>query len=545
MAMFQNLGSYKGGNMINRFLMLGTGFFCVVVLSGCPSSSANRVYVVPSSTGIPDGTSWATAFTSIQGAIEDAYARESQTGQPYEVWVKKGTYLQSTSIVMRPGINVIGNFNGDEASSSQWSLPNPNVNGDPTTVIAAASMSPPAISLVRGAPGSILSGFTLDGSGASGISGMYNTDLGAEAPIVSCCSLKNFNTSAGGGILSSDCSLSIVSCHIYNNVSTQGMAGVWAIVYDDNDQNYSITINNCVFDHNTSSLVGEYGCSGQASGAWVGGDCDVTVSSTTFEDNYACDSGGALRCGSGGNHISTVSDCDFVNNTAGSRGAIYVTGAAVIEKCLFNGNASTEGPGAIEGGTDTVLPLYINKCTFLGNSGMDGGAVLGGLNTLVVNSIFVQNKARRDGGAIYIFGSSGSPVVNSCTFTMNQANTDTTGGSGSAIHASDGMNLLVYNSILYGDIGDEIAGSSNTVVGHSDIQGGYSGVGNLNIIPSFIDPPSSMSDATFDLHLQISPSSSACINAALDSYPYSPDVDIEETSRPQGSAPDMGAFECE
>jgi hypothetical protein len=101
----------------------------------------------------------------------------------------------------------------------------------------------------------------------------------------------------------------------------------------------------------------------------------------------------------------------------------------------------------------------------------------------------------------------------------------------------------VTNSILWGDRSYEIyndAGSSPSVT-YCNVQGGYTGTGNINADPMFLDPdgpdnvPGTEDD---DLHLK---SASPCID--IGTAAGAPDTDIEGKPRPLGTGYDMGAFE--
>ena len=106
----------------------------------------------------------------------------------------------------------------------------------------------------------------------------------------------------------------------------------------------------------------------------------------------------------------------------------------------------------------------------------------------------------------------------------------------------------VTNNILWGDSPSEIynVSSSSPSVAYSDIQGGYTGTGNINADPLLADV------ANGDLHLQ---QGSPCIDAGDNSAPSLPATDFEGDDRKiddpkvadtgNGTSPivDMGADE--
>src|SRR5690606_29719279 len=62
-----------------------------------------------------DGTSWGTAFPTVQAAVSAAEAGDS-------IFVKKGTYLLNSSVTLKDGIKLYGSFNGTESSLAERNL---------------------------------------------------------------------------------------------------------------------------------------------------------------------------------------------------------------------------------------------------------------------------------------------------------------------------------------------------------------------------------------------------------------------------------------
>lgn len=116
-------------------------------------------------------------------------------------------------------------------------------------------------------------------------------------------------------------------------------------------------------------------------------------------------------------------DCTFVGNKGEYGGCIYVESNAdiVIDNCTFKDNSADYG-GAIYIYYDEST--NIKDCTFKDNSAYYGGALyFCDDNTFVERCIFKSNSANGCGGAIYLDGDYGSPVVgiNSNTFDSNTA----------------------------------------------------------------------------------------------------------------------------
>jgi hypothetical protein len=104
---------------------------------------------------------------------------------------------------------------------------------------------------------------------------------------------------------------------------------------------------------------------------------------------------------------------------------------------------------------------------------------LGG-NTVVTNCAFSGNSASEDGGAMWNGG--GEPAITNCTFSSNSAEE---GGAIRNWHS----NPAITNCILWGNGPQEIFNDdSNPVITYSDIQGGWTGEGNIDAEPLFVDP---------------------------------------------------------
>ena len=72
--------------------VLGTVVLILILLQVACSAAAGAVYVKGDSPGpIHDGTSWETAFTSVQEAVDAAVSGG-------EVWVAAGTYGQKVTL---------------------------------------------------------------------------------------------------------------------------------------------------------------------------------------------------------------------------------------------------------------------------------------------------------------------------------------------------------------------------------------------------------------------------------------------------------------
>jgi len=220
-----------------------------------------------------------------------------------------------------------------------------------------------------------------------------------------------------------------------------------------------------------------------------------------YADGTGLARGGAgLACQIG---IKTIRNCHFQDNYGLVGGALLSQISVLqLERCSFYGNRSLNQGGALY----ATSQFTVTDCLFFGNTaGTRGGAVYanqGGTDiedvpiTRFQNCVFHDNLANR-GGAAYVGDpsgpvSAGSVVWSGCTFFLNAAFLD-----GGAIAVPDtvspNMNVDIHNSILWGNRavdGTTLAGEPLNLrsVQHSIVQGGWTGIGNLDANPLFVDP---------------------------------------------------------
>ena len=129
---------------------------------------------------------------------------------------------------------------------------------------------------------------------------------------------------------------------------------------------------------------------------------------------------------------------------------------------------------------ETSSPTVTN-CTFSGNfaNGQGGGMYnLSSSDLTVTNCTFSGNEAT-NGGGMYNWNS--SPTVTNCTFTGNEV----FGGSGGMCNYNS-SSPTVTNCIFWDNSGTQISPGSLNVT-YNNVQGGYSGTGNINADPLFVD----------------------------------------------------------
>jgi len=274
-------------------------------------------------------------------------------------------------------------------------------------------------------------------------------------------------------------------------------------------------------------------------------NCSPTIVNCIISSNHADLQGGGIWIRN--SPTSRITNCTFSGNSAGIGGGIYLGDAnTMITRCNFSVNSADNG-GAIF--NDGASPI-ISNCTFWDNfvnSGGTGGAIRNGSSDpKITNCLFSGNNTDNEGGGI--FNSTSNPTLTNCTFTNNSAD------SGGAIYNS-GSSPTITNCILWGDTavsGDnEIHDSGSLsipVVTYCDVQGGYTGTGNIGANLLLDDP-------LLDVNLNIL-QGSPCIDAGNnEAVPADTEYDLGGNPRftddpatadtGAGTAPivDMGAYE--
>jgi predicted outer membrane repeat protein len=153
------------------------------------------------------------------------------------------------------------------------------------------------------------------------------------------------------------------------------------------------------------------------------GSRNATVANCTFEKNNA-ETGGAIHAQDAG---LTATNCTFYSNSGETGGAIAIAGtsALMVADCTFSSGFAPQGGGAIH--LLTGADAKIERSSFLFNSTDGrGGALLaetdkkGGIRLGIRESIFRENVAKQNGGALAFKGVF-APTVANCTFEKNNS----------------------------------------------------------------------------------------------------------------------------
>jgi hypothetical protein len=262
--------------------------------------------------------------------------------------------------------------------------------------------------------------------------------------------------------------------------------------------------------------------------------------------------GGIFACGNSTEYFIIIENNVVSNNYASNYasggwgamgGGIYIKMDGRINKNIICGN-KTFDLRLYAGGGITVVdysPDVCNNIIFDNYSNDQGGGMTIAFSDVVLfNNLIFNNKAEGYGGGIEFLGFTNAILINN-TIVNNMAN-----GKGGGINLNNEP-LVIMNCIFWGNIATADSQLSCNFSNQPNlfwctIQGGWSGSGNIDLYPEFVD------SANGDFHLA---ENSPCIGAAIDSieiagtWYYCPLTDMEGNPRPNppGSMPDMGAFE--
>lgn len=251
--------------------------------------------------------------------------------------------------------------------------------------------------------------------------------------------------------------------------------------------------------------------------------------------------GGMLNSGS-----PTLRNCLFIGNTASSRGGgAYSDGTPTLVRCNFVNNSADLGGGIRIIGSPTLI-----DCNFFGNqaTGGFGGGIYSIGSPILTQCIFSGNESISGSGGGIAIGS-GTPLLTNCTFANNTA--DSLGGG--IWHPNGGVTWII-NCIFRGNSDGggvnqsaQIHVSSGTpIVNHSNLQGGWSGIGanNIDADPLFVDadgPDDVIGTPDDDLRLL---AGSPCINTGDNTgIPTDLFSDPDGNPRFNNCIVDMGVYE--
>jgi len=264
--------------------------------------------------------------------------------------------------------------------------------------------------------------------------------------------------------------------------------------------------------------------------------CIITENEDISERNSNIDGGGGIflnRSNAKIYHCEITKNRTTEGNIAGG-GIFCMDGTVTIDRCKIVGNvANGVGGGVFCRGIYSGCDAIIMRSMIHENSALGGaGIYVCSANSMIVNCVISKNTASVGGGICFYAG--GSSTIHNCTITGNQATACCTDWGG-GIWSYTPCIKEVSNSIIWGNIPDDISPNDQTQIIWSDIGEEWFGVGNINKNPCF--------DQTVNDGFLLK-AESPCINSGDPNIIIEPnETDLDGRPRILGGRVDMGAYE--
>ena len=335
---------------------------------------------------------------------------------------------------------------------------------------------------------SVVDGFKIINGNMSSGGGIYCSSL--SSPMITNNILAGNTADSGSGIFCMNASPKIIRNIITGNAADWG-GGIYCNYASPTIMHNEITFNSA---------------DEQGGGILCRNNSAPLIGDNTITGNDAIRYGGGISCleGSSARITQNTISGNLINYYDG--GGIYTgSSSAVIIKNTISGNIAGDDGGAI--GSYSTSTLTITNNIINGNTANDdGGGIYAYYSpSTITNNLISGNHAGDDGGGIRYYNYSHNAANN--TITGN-----TSGDRGGGI-CSYRATSAITNSILWFNSPNAIytdSGPSPSVT-YSDVQGGYSGSGNINATPLFANGP--LGKYYLSQIASGQPSNSPCVNA--------------------------------
>ncbi|MBN1296358.1 DUF1565 domain-containing protein [bacterium] len=335
----------------------------------------------------------------------------------------------------------------------------------------------------------------INGHSSTGSGGGLSIWTGSKVELMNCTINDNETThsdSGGGGIYVQSSELTVKTSFIQNNQTLSNGGGI--DVYDGKINLW-----------NTSFLNNEAGGSG---GGISFGDSSgvrsIEIEQTSFTSNQAGVDGGGVAFSTALQFTPFFGSCFMRDNRAiRNGGGIYISGASPIIAftSILDNNAGPKGGGVY---LNAASPVII-CCNISSNYSSTGaGMYVDTSSPVLLNNLMTINHAIEFGGGFY--------AINSVFNALNLTIADNYAGDAGGAFALNNCTVTLSNSILWGNAIDEIDETISTLtVQCCDVNGGVSGMGNINADPLFV---SGINGDYFLSHIDSGNNAdSPCINA--------------------------------
>lgn len=375
--------------------------------------------------------------------------------------------------------------------------------------------------------GLIIQNGNANGSGDSADGGGIHNDDVRTIYIDNCTITDNDASEDGGGIYFENSENYISNCKITSNDASDDGGGIYLvnsenyisdceITYNDalrmgggiceKNANTTVNVENCLISYCTARQGGGIGLYLDASGYFTdciisynessfGGGVDshsyiTSLTNCTISNNSSYYYGGGL---SGFDGTINLTNCEINNNIsiAGYGGGLRIMNLTIdLNNCEICNNTAQETGGGIDAVNDTIMIQQVvidsNEVSTYGGSGMNLCGV--NLSTYGTKGLLMIGNSAPFGGAIYLQGVSESfVVIDNSTIIDNHSTNDEEGGINVDYYGGD---IVLNNCIVWGNDGSSQISAGQDVT-YSCVEGSlYSGTGNINDDPQFVDADS-------------------------------------------------------
>lgn len=276
-----------------------------------------------------------------------------------------------------------------------------------------------------------------DNSGSGGAVSILGSS-GLRITIEDCTFVSNIAYAGGALSISPSVEATIRNC-VFTSNEAHGVGGA---IYSDTA---TVEIDNCTFTSNSAGTDG----GGVYVSAVASAGASVAIVSSTFTRNNAIKGGGLYILGQAHSTLTSTTFNDNVAYFSGGAVGLAAFGQSIWSDVTCRGNYALTSGGCLLVVGDVQSLLRIEDSTFLSNAVFDSGgaAAIGGLELIAIfsNSTFSNNTAEIEGGAVAAANTKNLTIVQS-TFTSNSADGGK-GGAASIVQAGS-ASFLVSDALL-------------------------------------------------------------------------------------------------
>ncbi|ADB36391.1 DUF11 domain-containing protein [Spirosoma linguale] len=406
-------------------------FSCLLVFLSVSVYSQSIIYVTPTGAGNQSGSSWTNALPGNSQLRSKLLSASAGT----QLWLSGGQYSLGSSrtetFAIPSGVQVYGGFIGNETALSDRLLSSPSsttLTGETGDPTSITDNNYHVITFTNASSDTRLDGVVITGGNSNAGTSPHDSGGGI------------YNNGSGTGNKSRPI---LKNCLITANTAVNG-GGLYNDAHDGGES--SSTCINCIFQENSASFSG-----GGVYNYGYRGLCSPILTGCVFRRNRAV---------LGGGFLSNATFNAGINNP-------------VLTNCVFEENTASSGAG---------LVFASGFYAFL--------------NPTLTNCLIDHNQASGSGGGMQVsatIGCSANPTLTNCVLADNSAGT---AGSGiySACYSDSYITIRLTNSLVWTNDVAHDTGSNRIAptyaITYSNVQGGFSGTGNTNVDPLFVDPAS-------------------------------------------------------